>query len=173
MAWEAWRGAAAGSGAWGLAWARLAEPVRWLDDSRTALFSCVLPMLWAGMGPGCLIYLAALKGVPEELYEAADMDGATFSDKVLFVAIPTLKPLIVIQSVGAFIAAWQAEANILAMTAGGADTEVAGLHIFYKAFLFLRFGPATAAAWMLATLLIGFTLYQMKVLSRVEFRAAR
>ena len=173
MAWEAWRGAAEGAGLWAHAWAQLAEPVRWLDDSRTALFSCVLPMLWAGMGPGCLIYLAALKGVPDELYEAADMDGATFSDKVLFVAIPTLKPLIVIQSVGAFIAAWQAEANILAMTAGGADTEVAGLHIFYKAFLFLRFGPATAAAWMLATLLIGFTLYQLKVLSRVEFRTAK
>ncbi len=153
--------------------ARLPEPVRWLDDSRTALFSCVLPLLWAGMGPGCLIYLAALKGIPEELYEAADIDGATFTDKILFIVIPVLRPLLVINFVGVFIAAWQAEANILAMTAGAAGTEVAGLRIFYQAFLFLRPGPATAAAWMLATLLIGFTLLQLRILSRVEFRANR
>ena len=153
--------------------ARLPEPIRWLDDSRTALFSCVLPLLWAGMGPGCLIYLAALKGIPEELYEAADIDGATFTDKILFVVLPTLRPLLVINFVGVFIAAWQAEANILAMTAGAAGTEVAGLRIFYQAFLFLRPGPATAAAWMLATLLIGFTLFQLRILSRVEFRANR
>ena len=153
--------------------ATLPEPVRWLDDSRTALFSCVLPMLWAGMGPGCLIYLAALKGIPDDLYEAADIDGASFTDKILFVIVPTLRPLLVINFVGVFIASWQAEANILAMTAGGARTEVAGLHIFYKAFVFLRLGPATAAAWMLACLLIGFTLYQLRILSRVEFRANR
>ena len=157
--------------AWCLA--TLPEPVRWLDDSRTALFSCVLPMLWAGMGPGCLIYLAALKGIPDDLYEAADIDGASFTDKILFVIVPTLRPLLVINFVGVFIASWQAEANILAMTAGGAGTEVAGLHIFYKAFIFLRLGPATAAAWMLGCLLVGFTLYQLRILSRVEFRANR
>ncbi len=170
---DIWAAVPAGSGAWGWLAATLPEPVRWLDSSQTALFACVLPMLWAGMGPGCLIYLAALKGVPDELYEAADMDGATFTDKVLFVVVPILRPLILIQFVGVFIAAWQAEANVLAMTGGGAGTEVAGLHIFYKAFLFLRFGPATAAAWMLATLLVGFTLYQLRILSRVTFRAAR
>ena len=153
--------------------ATLPEPVRWLDDSRTALFSCVLPMLWAGMGPGCLIYLAALKGIPDDLYEAADIDGASFTDKILFVIVPTLRPLLIINFVGVFIAAWQAEANVLAMTAGGAGTEVAGLHIFYKAFIFLRLGPATAAAWMLGCLLVGFTLYQLRILSRVEFRANR
>ena len=153
--------------------APLPEPVRWLDDSRTALFSCVLPMLWAGMGPGCLIYLAALKGIPDDLYEAADIDGASFTDKVLFVVFPTLRPLLIINFVGVFIASWQAEANILAMTAGAARTEVAGLHIFYKAFIFLRLGPATAAAWMLGCMLIGFTLYQLRILSRVEFRANR
>ncbi|MDD2241392.1 MAG: extracellular solute-binding protein [Kiritimatiellae bacterium] len=151
----------------------LPEPIRWLDDSRIALFSCVLPMLWAGMGPGCLIYLAALKGIPDDLYEAADLDGASFTDKILFVIVPTLRPLLIINFVGVFIASWQAEANILAMTAGGARTEVAGLHIFYKAFIFLRLGPATAAAWMLGCLLVGFTLYQLRILSRVEFRANR
>ncbi|MFH0878991.1 MAG: extracellular solute-binding protein [Lentisphaerota bacterium] len=150
----------------------LPEPVRWLDQSSTAMFSCVLPMAWAGMGPGSLIYLAALKNIPDEFYEAADIDGATFVDKILFIIFPLLKPLLTINFIGVFIASWNAEANILAMTAGASGTEVAGLHIFYKAFIFLKFGPATAMAWMLGVMLIGFTMYQLTLLSRMEFKTA-
>ncbi|MEI6563523.1 MAG: extracellular solute-binding protein [bacterium] len=149
-----------------------AEAYHWLADPDTAMLSCVIPMIWAGMGPGCLIYLAALKGIPDDLYEAADVDGATFIDKLLFVVFPMLKPLILINFVGAFIASfYNATGNILVMTGGAANTEVAGLHIWYKAFTFLKFGPATAAAWMLGVILIGFTVQQLKFLARVEFRA--
>ena len=148
-----------------------AEAYHWLADPDTAMLSCVIPMIWAGMGPGCLIYLAALKGIPDDLYEAADIDGATFVDKILFVVFPVLKPLILINFVGAFIASfYNATGNILVMTGGAANTEVAGLHIWYKAFTFLQFGPATAAAWMLGVILIGFTVQQLKLLARVEFR---
>jgi len=125
---------------------RLDIPYRWLGDRETAMLACVLPMVWAGMGPGCLIYLAALKGIADDFYEAADIDGATFIDKILFVVFPILKPLLIINFVGVFINSWRATANILAMTGGGAGTEVSGLHIFYKAFIFLKFGPATAMA---------------------------
>ena len=149
-----------------------AEAYHWLADPDTAMLSCVIPMIWAGMGPGCLIYLAALKGIPDDLYEAADVDGATFVDKILFIVFPVLKPLILINFVGAFIASfYNATGNILVMTGGAANTEVAGLHIWYKAFTFLKFGPATAAAWMLGVILIGFTVQQLKLLARVEFRA--
>ncbi|HMO51626.1 MAG TPA: extracellular solute-binding protein [Kiritimatiellia bacterium] len=147
------------------------EPLRWLSDERTALLACVLPMVWAGLGPGCLIYLAALKGISDDFYEAADIDGATFIDKLLFIVFPMLKPLLIINFVGVFVGAWfGATPNILAMTGGGANTEVAGLHIFYKAFIFFQFGPATAMAWMLAFMLIGFTVYQLRLLARLEFR---
>ncbi len=148
------------------------EAYRWLADSNTAMVSCVIPMIWAGMGPGCLIYLAALKGIPDDFYEAADVDGATFIDKIIFVVFPILKPLILINFVGAFIGSfYNATGNILVMTGGASNTEVAGLHIWYKAFTFLQFGPATAAAWMLGVILIGFTVQQLKILSRVEFKA--
>jgi multiple sugar transport system permease protein len=137
------------------------------------MISCVIPMVWAGMGPGCLIYLAALKGIPDDYYEAADIDGASFIDKILFVVFPMLKALILINFVGAFIGSWYAATgNILLMTGGGGNTEVAGLHIWYKAFTYLKFGPATAMAWMLGFMLIGFTVHQLQILSRVEFRAA-
>ncbi len=151
--------------------ATIPEPYRWLQNSDTAMFCCVLPMVWAGVGPGCLIYLAALKGIPDDFYEAADIDGATFIDKILFVVIPTMKVLLIINFVGVFIGSWlHASAHILAMTGGASRTEVSDLHIFYKAFMFLKFGPATAMAWVLGFMLIGFTIYQLQILSRIEFR---
>jgi len=149
------------------------EPYRWLSNPKTAMLSCVIPMVWAGMGPGCLIYLAALKGIPDDYYEAADIDGANFIDKILFVVFPTLKALIIINFVGVFIRSWYgATGSILVMTGGGANTETVGLHIWYKAFTFLKFGSATAMAWMLGFMLIGFTVHQLRILSRVEFRTA-
>lgn len=151
----------------------LPEPYRWLSDEKSAMMACVLPMAWAGLGPGCLIYLAALKGMPDDLYEAADIDGATFTDKILFVVFPYLKAILLINFIGVFVASWyNATAGILAMTGGAANTEVAGLHIWYKAFTYLKFGPATAMAWMLGFLLIGFTVHQLRILARVEFRTA-
>ena len=149
----------------------LPVPYRWLGDPTTAMIACVMPMVWAGMGPGCLIYLAALKGIADDFYEAADIDGATFIDKILFIVFPILRPLLIINFVGVFISSWfSATPNILAMTGGAAQTEVAGLHIFYKAFIFLQFGPATAMAWVLAFMLIGFTVYQLRILSGLEFK---
>ncbi len=150
------------------------EPVRWLSNPDTAMLSCVIPMIWAGMGPGCLIYLAALKGIPEEFYEAADMDGAGVTDKIIFIVLPRMKMLLLINFVGVFINSWYAAAGqILVMTGGSANTEVAGLHIWYKAFTFLQFGPATAMAWMLGFILIGFTVQQLTMLSKVEYKATR
>ncbi|MDT8389880.1 MAG: extracellular solute-binding protein [Lentisphaeria bacterium] len=146
------------------------QPYRWLEDPATAMLCCVMPMVWAGMGPGCLIYLAALKGIADDFYEAADIDGATFIDKILFIVIPILKPLLIIQFVGVFIGSWKSAAFILAMTGGASDTTVAGLHIFYKAYMHLKFGPATAMAWVLGFMLIGFTVHQLKILSRLEFK---
>jgi multiple sugar transport system permease protein len=164
-------------GSWSGAASRLfsvpSQPYRWLSDPSLAMVACVIPMVWAGVGPGCLIYLAALKGVSNEYYEAAEIDGAGFVDKVLFVVLPVLRPLILINFIGVFIGSWYgAESNILAMTGGAANTEVAGLHIFYKAFQALQFGPATAMAWVLAFMLIGFTAYQLRLISGLEFRSA-
>jgi len=147
------------------------EPVAWLDDPSWAMICCVLPGIWAGAGPGCLIYLAALKGIPDEIYEAADIDGAGFLRKTRFIVIPYLKPLIALQFVGAFIAASQNTEIILVMTYGGAGTEVAGLHIFKEAYMSLRFGTAIAMAWFLGVAMLVFTVYQLKMLSRMEFKS--
>ena len=152
--------------------------LKWLDEPRWALFLCLLPSIWAGMGPGCLIYLAALKTVPDDLYEAADVDGAGFLHKIIHVAIPSIKALIFINFIGVMIGTMKSGGEfMLAMTGGGpytpyGETEVVGLHIFWEAFAFLRFGTAVSMAWILGSFLIGFTVIQLQRLSRMEFRTA-
>jgi len=146
----------------------------WLSDERLAMLCCVMPSIWAGMGPACLIYLAALKSVPDDLYEAADIDGCGFFKKARHITLPTIKGLIIIQFIGAFIKASQSTGMILVMTFGGPNeaTKVAGLHIFEKAYLLLKFGSAVTMAWMLGVVMLGFTTLQLQRLSRMEFTTA-
>lgn len=147
----------------------------WLQDPRLAMLCVVFPLAWAHLGPGCIIYLAALKGVPDELYEAADIDGASFFAKIRFIVIPYLRPLLVINAVGAVIFGFKSVDAVLAMTGGGPNlaTHVAGYEIWQRSFLYLHFGQGTAMAWILGVLLLAFTAYQLKILNKVEFRTAK
>ncbi len=147
-------------------------PIDWLGDTFWAPICVVLPVLWAGAGMGSLIYLAALKTVPDDLYEAADLDGAGMLSKIRNITLPMLYPLIVINFVGAFIGTFHQMQNIFVMTGGAAGTRVLSLHIWYTAYADLKFGPATATAWILGSMLIGFTVWQLRILKRVEFRRA-
>ena len=148
---------------------------RWIQNESLAMLCVVIPSVWAGMGPGSLIYLAALKNIPNELYEAAEIDGAGFLAKIRYIVLPSLKALIIIQLIAAFIVAAQSSDFILVMTFGGPNeaTKVADLMIFEKAYLYLKFGLATTMAWMLSLLLMGFTVLQIKYISRMEFRVAK
>jgi ABC-type sugar transport system permease subunit/ABC-type glycerol-3-phosphate transport system substrate-binding protein len=143
-----------------------------LRDPDLALFWLIVPVIWAGAGPGCLIYLAALKGIPEEQYEAADLDGAGLWHKLVHVTYPNLKALIIINFIGAVIAGFKESGNIFVMTGGGPEdaTMTTGLYIWYNAFMFLNFGLSTAMAWIMGALLIGFTLTQLRILNKLQFR---
>lgn len=149
----------------------------WLESS-WALVCCALPVIWAGMGPGSLIYLAALKTIPDDLYEAANIDGAGIWRRVVHVTLPSIRELVIINFIGAFIGAFQTAEFILAMTGGGpyrpyGQTEAVGLHIFSTAFFYLRFGIATAMAWILGLMLVGFTIFQLRRLRNLEFKTAK
>lgn len=150
------------------------EAQNWLGSTRWAMIAVILPGMWQGAGMGSLIYLAALKTVDDASYEAAEIDGAGIWHKLCHITIPYLKPLIIINFIGAFISTFQTMENIFAMTGGGPgdETMVLSLAIWYEAFTFLRFGIATSMAWIMGVVLIGFTLYQLRILRRVEFRAA-
>jgi ABC-type sugar transport system permease subunit/ABC-type glycerol-3-phosphate transport system substrate-binding protein len=149
-------------------------PQTWLNDPKLAMLCIIVPGIWAAAGPGSIIYLAALKSIPEELYEAADLDGATPWRKIWAITLPYLKPLIIINLVGAFVGAFRAAENVFVMTGGGPlyATHVLGLEVWMQAFMYLNFGYATAVAWMLGAMLIGFTVYQLRILRRVRFTTA-
>ncbi len=150
------------------------EPLRFYQDPDMALLCCILPGIWASVGIGSLIYLAALKSVPTELYEAAEVDGANIRGRLRHITIPTIKPLIIINFIGAFIGTFHTMGNIFVMTGGGPDgqTTVLALKIWKDAFVYLNFGLATATAWVLGTALIAFTIWQLRILKKVEFRRA-
>jgi ABC-type sugar transport system permease subunit/ABC-type glycerol-3-phosphate transport system substrate-binding protein len=153
----------------------LIEAQKWLQNPKQAMLCIVLSQIWAGIGPGCIIYLAAMRAIPEELYEAADLDGAGFWGKFRRITIPYLKALIIINFVGAFIAASRTFDPIFIMTGGGPAqaTTVLGLDIWYNAFMYLKYGLAVSMAWILGSLLIGFTVTQLRILSRLQYTTAK
>jgi len=149
-------------------------PFAFLKDPNIALVCVVIPSAWAAAGPGSILYLAALKCIPNELYEASAVDGAKWYHKILYITLPTLFPLILINFIGAFLAAMQGMGNILVMTGGGPDrqTQVIGLEIFYNAYVYLKFGYAITLAWILGAVLLGATALKMQIMKKVDFKSA-
>ena len=146
----------------------------WLLDPAWAMTCCILPGVWAGAGMASLIYIAALGSLPPDYYEAAAIDGAGIFARFRHITFPQLMPLMVINFVGAFIAAFQGMGSIFLLTFGGPGdaTNVLSLAIWKEAYNNLRFSTATTMAWFLGVALIGFTYLQIRFLRRVEFRSA-
>lgn len=148
--------------------------IDWLGNPSLAMFAVVLPGIWAGAGPGSILYLAALKNIPHERYEAADVDGATWWQKIFWITLPGLKPLILINLLGVFIAGFKTMENVFVLTGGGPlnATRTVGLEIWENAFMYLKFGYATAAAWVMGSILIGFTITQIRTWTKMKFGTA-
>ncbi|MEI7901797.1 MAG: extracellular solute-binding protein [bacterium] len=146
----------------------------WLQDPALAMVCCILPGVWAGAGMASLIYVAALQALPPDYYEAAAIDGAGILRRFRHITYPQLLPLMVINFVGAFIAAFQGMGSIFLLTFGGPGdaTNVLSLAIWKEAYNNLRFSTATTMAWFLGVALIGFTYLQIRILRKVEFRRA-
>ena len=140
--------------------------VNWLGSSDTAMFSLILMALLAGHGTQIIIYLAALLGVPSSLFEAADLDGATFLQKVWFIVLPLVKPTTLFLLVTGVIGSFQVFMNAYMMTGGGPDnaTTMVGLMIFNNAFKYSDYGQACAQALILAVVIAAISLLQFKLL---------
>ncbi len=146
----------------------------WLQDPKLAMLCCILPGVWASAGMASLIYVAALHALPQDYYEAAAIDGAGILSRFRHITYPQLLPLMVINFVGAFIAAFQGMGSIFLLTFGGPGdaTNVLSLAIWKEAYNNLRFSTATTMAWFLGVALISFTWLQIRILRKVEFRRA-
>lgn len=139
----------------------------WLIDPAYAKPALILMGLW-GAGGGMIIYLAGLQDVPTQLYEAAEIDGASSCQKLISVTLPSLSPIILFNLVMGLIGSFQYFTQIYVMTSGGPEdsTRVYALYLFENAFLNFKMGYASAMAWILFIVTLLFTLLVFKTSAR-------
>jgi len=142
----------------------ISDPPKWLGDFKWALPAVIIMSVWASVGYAVMIYTAAIQGLPKELYEAADIDGASEVRKFFSITAPLLSPTTFFLVITNLIAAFQVFGQIMVMTRGGpgTSTHVLGYYIYTAAFSFYRMGYASSIAWVLFLILLGVTLVQWR-----------
>ena len=153
-----------------LSWVGL-PPQPWLQDTATAMPSLVLEATWAGAGGSVIIYLAALVSVPPELYDAAEVDGASIWRKIWHVTLPQLRTVIFVMLILQIIGTSQVFLEPFLFTAGGPNnaTITVLLLIYQYAFgtsLGSHYGEATALSLMLAVFLALLSFAYFKLTNR-------
>ncbi|MBF0405961.1 MAG: sugar ABC transporter permease [Candidatus Riflebacteria bacterium] len=148
-----------------------------LSSPYTAMPAVVLAMILKGAGFGMVLFLAALQNIPESVYEAADIDGASKWQQFVHITLPLLKPILFFMGVTGIIGSLNAFTEIYAMTAGGpqivmggetlGSTSVAGYYLF-KQFEGGRYGYAAAISYVLLVITLGFTWIQSRFFSSKE-----
>ncbi len=142
-------------------------PPGWLGDPAWAKPALALMSLW-GVGNAMVIYLAGLQNVPQELYEAAEIDGAGAARRFWHVTVPMISPVIYFNLIMGIIGTLQVFTTVFVLT-GGADGQPARSTLFYALYLFstafydLRMGYACAMAWVLFLLIVALTVAATKL----------
>ena len=126
------------------------DPINWLGSSKYALFVICLLRVWQ-FGSAMVIFLAALKGVPEDLYEAAAIDGASKFTQFMKITIPMITPVVFFNLITQLCQAFQEFNGPFVITNGGpqGSTTLISILIYQNAFKTYKMGLASAMAWML------------------------
>ena len=146
----------------------IAHAPGWFRDPQWAMTGLIIMAMWGAIGGNTmLIFLAGLQGVPQELYEAASIDGAGAWTKFRNVTIPLLTPTIFFNMVLGIIGALRVFTAAFVATAGGPAyaTWFYSLHIYTRAFKYFEMGYASALAWIFFFIMFVFTF--------IQFRASR
>jgi multiple sugar transport system permease protein len=140
------------------------EKLLFLADPDLAMPSLIIMGVWGGTGGLMILYLAGLQGIPEELYDAAKVDGANGFQRMVFVTIPLLAPTTFYILITSVIGSFQNFAHIYIMTGGGPldRTNVIGYYIYEKGFRQYQMGYASAMSYVLFAIILILTLVQMK-----------
>jgi len=142
-------------------------PQLWLQSTSQAMPSIVLMSIWGGVGGIMLIYLAGLQGVPESLYEAAYVDGASGPQVLWYVTLPLLAPVTLYVLVTSVIGSFQIFGPIYAMTSGGPAFATTTLvhQIYINGFRYFSMGYASAQSWVLFLLLLGLSIVNLRLMT--------
>lgn len=152
---------------WGLGLIGLG-PYTWLNDPATALLALIIMAVWIHIGFQMVIFLAGLQAIPNELYEAAMIDGAGRWRRFRKITLPLLRPTTFFVLVTSIIGSFQVFTFVYVMTEGGPlhATNVIVYHIYQNAWQFLRMGYASAMSWVLFVVIFLVTLLQFRTLGR-------
>lgn len=146
----------------------------WFRDPDWAFTAILVVAMWGAIGGNTmLIFLAGLQGVPQELYDAADVDGAGIMAKFWNVTIPMLTPTIFFNMVLGIIGALKVFALAFVATEGGPAyaTWFYALHIYNRAFKYFEMGYASALAWIFFFVMFFFTYIQFRYSRRWVYYA--
>ena len=147
--------------------------VRWLNDPVWAMPSIIILSIWRGLGYNVIIYLAGLQNIPEQLYEAAQIDGAGRWQLFRHVTWPLLTPTTFLILIMAVINSFQAFTEFNVMTQGGplGVTTTIVYYLYQQAFQQFNMSYGSALAMVLFAIILGLTLVQNKVLGpRVHYQ---
>ena len=139
----------------------------WLSTPSLALSSLIIMSMWR-VGGMMVIFLAGLKDIPSELYEAAEIDGASGLGKFFAITIPMLTPIVLFNLVMSMIQSFQVFGEVQVLTDGGPynSTLVYLLYLYRQAFTYLHMGYGSALAWVLFVLIVTVTLILLKTSGR-------
>lgn len=134
----------------------------WTADSNMAMWAIILVSVWRNMGYYMIIYLAALQGVPRELYEAATVDGANKWQQFRNVTLPQLKPTTFFASIMMIISCFKIYDVVAIMTEGGPgrSTKMLVTYIYDIAFARIKYGEASAISMVLLVIVLVITIIQ-------------
>ncbi|WP_416147557.1 carbohydrate ABC transporter permease [Salipaludibacillus sp. HK11] len=139
-------------------------PIPWLSDSAWAKVSIIMAMTWRWTGYNMIIFLAGLQNIPEQLYEAASIDGAGKIRQFFSITVPSLKPVILFAGILSTIGTLQLFDEPFNLTGGGPGnaTMTLGLYIYENGFEYFDFSYGSAVAYVVVVL--------VAILSYLQFR---
>ncbi|MFV0401063.1 MAG: carbohydrate ABC transporter permease [Oscillospiraceae bacterium] len=146
------------------------SPSMWLQNSALTIPLIVITMTWRGFGGTMLIYLAALQGINQDLYEAASIDGAGFFRKVWHIEVPQLKSMIMLMLIRQIIGVFQVMQEPLAMTGGGPNNASISLMLesYYYGFRYFEAGRSMAVGAVTFVILAVLTVIYQLISKRQE-----
>jgi len=141
------------------------HPVAWLGNPSTAMPSIIIVSVWKNMGWNMIIFLAALQDVPEDLYDAARIDGANRINLFRFLTLPLITSAIFFTTITGIIGSFQGFDLVYNMTQGGParSTSVIGYYIWEQAFEYSKMGYGSSLAYALFLAIMVITLIQWRL----------
>lgn len=149
-----------------LAMVGLPNSTSFLNETAWAMPALIFMSIWVGLGPRMILFLAGLIGIPDPLYEAASIDGASKWRQFWSVTLPMLAPTSLFVLITSTIGAFQVFTPIYMMTKGGPDdsTDVVGYHIYTTAWRDFQMGKASAQSFVLLLVILALAYLQYRLM---------